>query len=64
MDKPTIPPDASKHIEVGPEFDPKPRPKPTRVTPEVVDHLPAAMVPITGVISTTTSSVAVQVIRG
>jgi site-specific recombinase XerD len=52
MDKPTIPPDVSKLVEVGPEFDPKPRPKPTRVTPEVVAHLPAAMVPITGVIST------------
>jgi integrase/recombinase XerC len=61
MDKPTIPPDASKHVEVGPEFDPKPRPKPTRVTPEVVAHLPAAMVPITGVISTTTPSAGVQI---
>jgi len=62
MDKPTIPPDESKLVEVGPEFDPKPRPKPTRVTPEVVVHVPAAMVPITRVISTTTPAAGAQII--
>lgn len=61
MDKPTIPPDEFKLVEVGPEFDPKPRPKPTGVTPEVVAHVPAAMVPITRVISTTTPSAGVQI---
>jgi len=64
MDKPTIPPDGFKLVEVPPEFDPKPRPNPQLVTPDRTAKMSAAMVPITGVISTTTSSVAVQVIRG
>jgi site-specific recombinase XerD len=52
MDKPMIPPDGFKLVEVPPEVGPKPRPNPELVTPDMVVHVPAAMVPITGVIST------------
>lgn len=61
MDKPTIPPDAFKVVEVGPEIDPKPRPNPQIVRPDRTAQIPAAMVPITGVISTTTPSAGVQI---
>lgn len=52
MDKLMIPPDGFKLVEVPPESDPKSRPNPELVTPDMVVHVPAAMVPITGVIST------------
>ncbi len=61
MDKPTIPPDQSKVIICPPEAAPKVRPTPQLVTPSAVVHLPASMVPITGVISTTTPSAGVQI---
>ena len=50
MDKPMIPPDRFKLVEVPPETDPKSRLNPELVTPDMVVHVPAAMVPITGVI--------------
>lgn len=56
MDKPMIPPDGIKLVEVPPESAPKSRLSPELVIPDKVVHVPAAMVPITGVISTTPST--------
>lgn len=46
------PPDDHRLLEVSPEAPRKARLNPELVTPDMVVHVPAAMVPITGVIST------------
>jgi site-specific recombinase XerD len=61
MNKRMIPPDGFKLVEVPPESDPKSRLNPELVTPDMVVHVPAAMVPITGVISTPTPSTGVPI---
>ncbi|WP_243325162.1 tyrosine-type recombinase/integrase [Geothrix sp. SG200] len=58
------PPDDHRLVEVNPEVPRKVRPDPDLVTPDLVVRMPAAKVPITRVISTTTSPAGIQVIPG